>query len=96
MTSKVKTLEWKTTEPEETKNIARLAAKYVQPGDVITLEGDLGAGKTTFTKGFAEGIGIKRVVSVLTLPSSKNTVTALFRCFIWMCTGWKTRRKISD
>ena len=72
MTSKVKTLEWKTTEPEETKNIARLAAKYVLPGDVITLEGDLGAGKTTFTKGFAEGLGIKRVVSSPTFTIIKE------------------------
>ncbi|MED2944979.1 tRNA (adenosine(37)-N6)-threonylcarbamoyltransferase complex ATPase subunit type 1 TsaE [Bacillus swezeyi] len=68
----MKTVEWKTTEPEQTKYIARLTARYVQPGDVITLEGDLGAGKTTFTKGFAEGLGIQRVVSSPTFTIIKE------------------------
>ncbi|ASB90878.1 tRNA (adenosine(37)-N6)-threonylcarbamoyltransferase complex ATPase subunit type 1 TsaE [Bacillus sonorensis] len=68
----MKTLEWITADPEETKNIAKLTARYVQPGDVITLEGDLGAGKTTFTKGFAEGIGIQRVVNSPTFTIIKE------------------------
>ena len=39
----------------DTKKIARLAAPLFQPGDLIILDGDLGAGKTHFVKGFTEG-----------------------------------------
>lgn len=46
----------------ETKNIAAKLATLLVPGDLILLEGDLGAGKTTFTKGLAVGLGIKRVI----------------------------------
>ncbi|ATH94495.1 ATP-binding protein [Bacillus glycinifermentans] len=77
----MKTLEWKTTEPEETKSIARLTARFVQPGDVITLEGDLGAGKTTFTKGFAEGLGIQRVVNSPTFTIIKEYREGAFPLF---------------
>lgn len=47
---------------EETKTVAADLAKWLESGDVILLEGNLGAGKTTFTKGLAEGLGIKRVI----------------------------------
>lgn len=46
----------------ETKAIAAALAQYLEAGDVLLLEGNLGAGKTTFTKGLAEGLGIKRVI----------------------------------
>jgi tRNA threonylcarbamoyladenosine biosynthesis protein TsaE len=41
---------------------ARLAGK-IQPGDVLALVGDLGAGKTQFVKGLAKGLGSKEVVT---------------------------------
>jgi tRNA threonylcarbamoyladenosine biosynthesis protein TsaE len=44
--------------PEETRAIARTLAADLRAGDVLLLEGDLGAGKTVFTKGLAEGLGI--------------------------------------
>ncbi|MGP4082608.1 tRNA (adenosine(37)-N6)-threonylcarbamoyltransferase complex ATPase subunit type 1 TsaE [Pseudalkalibacillus sp. R45] len=56
------TLQIKLTSPEETIQFGAQLAEYLKPGDVITLEGDLGAGKTTFTKGLAKGLHIKRVV----------------------------------
>ncbi|MEN2998784.1 MAG: tRNA (adenosine(37)-N6)-threonylcarbamoyltransferase complex ATPase subunit type 1 TsaE [Brevinematia bacterium] len=37
---------------EKTKKIAREFAKSVKPGDIVLLIGDLGSGKTTFSKGF--------------------------------------------
>ena len=47
---------------EETKWIAAKLAQLLEPKDVILLEGDLGAGKTTFTKGLAKGLGIDTVI----------------------------------
>lgn len=46
------------TSPEETGKIGERFAKEAEPGTVIALLGDLGVGKTVFTKGFAEGLGI--------------------------------------
>ena len=43
-------LTWTTKGADETKRIAAALATLVMPGDVLTLEGDLGAGKTTFQK----------------------------------------------
>ncbi|MGR8828102.1 tRNA (adenosine(37)-N6)-threonylcarbamoyltransferase complex ATPase subunit type 1 TsaE [Leuconostoc citreum] len=42
----------------ETQKLAALVAQSVYPGLVITLTGDLGAGKTTFTQGFAQKLGV--------------------------------------
>lgn len=71
MTSTVK-LTWTTKGADETKRIAAALAKLVMPGDVLTLEGDLGAGKTTFSKGFAEGLGITRIVNSPTFTIIKE------------------------
>ena len=44
---------------EETQSLAKKLAKNVIPGSIISLVGELGTGKTTFTKGFARQMGIK-------------------------------------
>jgi tRNA threonylcarbamoyladenosine biosynthesis protein TsaE len=49
----------KTKSSIETQNIAKLIAPLLIPGDVITLTGDLGAGKTTFVKGIAKCLKIE-------------------------------------
>lgn len=58
--------------PEETERFAANLAEYLQPGDLLTLEGGLGAGKTTFTKGLAKGLGIKRMVNSPTFTILKQ------------------------
>ena len=52
-----------TNSPEETYSVAAKFAKELNIGDVITLDGDLGAGKTAFTGGLAYGLGLSDVVS---------------------------------
>lgn len=53
-------LEVKANSAIETQAIAKKLASLLKKQDVILLDGDLGAGKTTFTKGLAEGLGIHR------------------------------------
>ena len=57
---------------EETQALALKLAELVAPQDTITLEGDLGAGKTTFTQSFAKGLGIKRNVNSPTFTIMKQ------------------------
>jgi len=57
---------------KETREIGERLATLLAPGDVITLEGDLGAGKTTFTKGLAKGLDIERNVNSPTFTLIKE------------------------
>lgn len=53
-----------TNNEKETEKVGALIAPYLASNSVITLTGDLGAGKTTFTKGLAQGLNINdRVIS---------------------------------
>lgn len=56
----------------DTEEIAKTLAKIVQAGDVITLEGDLGVGKTAFTKGLAQGLNIEERVTSPTFTIVKE------------------------
>lgn len=49
--------------PEDTFTIGRKLADTVRSGEIYTLNGDLGVGKTVFTKGLAAGLGITEPVT---------------------------------
>lgn len=66
------TFEWIVTDVEETMALAEKLASFLKQGDVLTLEGDLGAGKTTFTKGIAKGLGITKTVNSPTFTIIKE------------------------
>jgi len=48
---------------QKTISLGRRLAENLQGGEIIALMGELGAGKTTFVKGIAEGLGIREVVT---------------------------------
>ena len=48
---------------KDTFELARNLAKKAKKGEIYTLVGDLGAGKTAFTKGFAKGLGIEESIT---------------------------------
>lgn len=60
-----------THSPQETKALAQAIALELKDGSVITLSGDLGAGKTTFTQGLAKGLNIQKMVSSPTFTIMK-------------------------
>ena len=62
----------KVNNEEETLIVAYHLGKKLFPGCLITLDGDLGAGKTTFTKGIAKGLEIKQIVNSPTFTIIKE------------------------
>ena len=57
---------------KDTFNFAKKFAGQLQGGEVLCLIGDLGAGKTAFTKGLAAGLGIKNTITSPTFVLMKN------------------------
>ena len=65
---------------EDTLKLGRAIGNVLKAGDILLLEGDLGAGKTTFTQGLADGLGVDEFVNSPTfviineyLPLKSNT-----------------------
>ena len=54
--------------PLETKKIGGQIGRLLRKRDVVALEGDLGAGKTTLVKGIAKGLGITNEREVVSPP----------------------------
>ncbi|WP_205628903.1 tRNA (adenosine(37)-N6)-threonylcarbamoyltransferase complex ATPase subunit type 1 TsaE, partial [Acinetobacter baumannii] len=52
--------------------LAEQIGRLAEPGDVLTLSGDLGAGKTSFTQGLARGMGVNGVVNSPTFTIIKE------------------------
>lgn len=64
----------------ETENLAKKIAKKIENGMVILLYGDIGAGKTTFTKFLLNNLGVKSIVSspTFTLLNEYNGVFPVY------------------
>ena len=54
---------YETNSPEETEQLGAALGRIVRPGTVIAYRGDLGAGKTAFTRGLARGLGYAEPVT---------------------------------
>lgn len=70
------------TSPQETKRLAAAIAKQLRGGEILALSGNLGSGKTTFVKGLARALGVKRPIASPTfvlltphrLPGKRNKI----------------------
>ena len=56
-------MQYITNSPAETEAIGAALGKIINPGTVIAYRGDLGAGKTAFTRGLAKGLGCTEIVT---------------------------------
>lgn len=56
-------MEYYTASERETERLGMTLGRQLKPGTVIAYEGDLGAGKTAFTRGLARGLGIEEKVT---------------------------------
>ena len=56
-------MQYTTNSPAETEAIGAALGKTIEPGTVIAYRGDLGAGKTAFTRGLAKGLGCTEIVT---------------------------------
>ena len=84
-----------TNAPEETFAFGKMLGEQAKPGEVICLNGDLGVGKTVFTKGFAEGLGITEPVNSPTFTivqqyDSGRMCTGSVTSARWMKSDMKT------
>ena len=56
-------MEFLTNSPEETERVGAALGKILEPGSILAYRGDLGAGKTAFTRGLARGLGYTEPVT---------------------------------
>lgn len=59
----MKQMKIETRSPEETFALGERIGRLAKPGQIYTLDGDLGVGKTVFTQGVARGLGIDEAVN---------------------------------
>ena len=56
-------MEFITNSPQQTEAVGQALGQILRPGTVLAYEGDLGAGKTAFTRGLAKGLGATDMVT---------------------------------
>lgn len=81
----------KTNSPGETEKVAFSLASSLPYGKVIAMFGDLGAGKTAFTRGFAKGMGIDADVSSPTFAlvnEYRGNGKTLYHFDMYRISGW--------
>lgn len=78
---------------EDTEKFAYELAQKAEPGQVYALIGDLGVGKTVFTKGFARGLGIEEPVNSPTFTILQIYEEGRIPLTTLMYTGSRSRRK---
>ena len=61
-----------TTSADGTRAVAAAVAELAEPGDVIVLAGELGAGKTAFAQGFGAGLGITDAITSPTFTLARH------------------------
>ena len=74
-------MEFLTHSPDETQRVGAALAKTLRGGEVIAFLGDLGAGKTAFTRGLAEGLGVTDAVTSPTYTIVNEYLTGLLPLF---------------
>ena len=60
--------EFRSASPAETERVAAELARTLEPGDVVTVAGELGSGKTTFVRGACRALGVESRVTSPTYP----------------------------
>ena len=63
VSSSVPSVEMTVTSTEQMRDLGRRLAKLLRAGDLVMLKGELGAGKTTLTRGLGEGLGVRGAVT---------------------------------
>ncbi len=70
-----------TENSHQTERLGEMLGAWLLPGDIVLLHGDLGAGKTTLTKGIARALGVTDTVSSPSFALVNEYALPLFRLF---------------
>ncbi|MDD4236970.1 MAG: tRNA (adenosine(37)-N6)-threonylcarbamoyltransferase complex ATPase subunit type 1 TsaE [Desulfotomaculaceae bacterium] len=78
-----------TKSPEETARIGLMLGSFLRAGDIVCLQGELGAGKTCFAKGVARGMGIEGPVTspTFTLVNEYHGELTLYHLDVYRLNG---------